>query len=342
MATPEATAATTSRNSILVAEDSVVIQTVLRSMLIHWGYEVILAADGLDALHILEKPGAPSLAIVDWMMPGLQGTELCRRLRATAREPYTYVVLLTSRSDAKDIVEGLEAGADDYLTKPFHAQELRARIRAGSRIVRLQEELLAAREDLRERATFDDLTHLFNRASILDILHHHLERTEREGSPLSILLIDVDRFRQINESFGHFAGDGVLRECGHRIEGVAGASAIVGRYSGEEFLVVLPGMDGSAARELGARIQEVVAAESCQTGAASFPVTCSIGAATREIPGCDATTLLQAADEALLAAKAETRERLAGAMRASAAALAADRACAPRELRVTIPNLTSI
>ena len=304
--------------SILLAEDSVVIQTVLRGMLTQWGYDVKSAADGLEAWDILQREPVPEMAIVDWMMPGMPGPELCRRLRATAREPYTYVLLLTSRSDASDIVEGLDAGADDYLTKPFRAQELRARVRAGRRIVDLQRQLLATREALRERVKFDHLTGLLNRESILEALDAELLRAQ----PFSILVADVDRFRLINDTFGHLAGDSVLREFAARIRPTIPASTLIGRYGGEEFLLLLPGIGLRDAESIGEQVRNIVAAQSFHAGAASFPVTCSIGVASRDLPDpSDSTAMLRAADERLMAAKAEAREKLAVALRASSASL---------------------
>src|SRR5579871_3546787 len=128
---------------------------MLRSMLARWGYETVTAPNGIEAWNLLQLPDAPRLAILDWMMPGLDGVELCRRIRGQAKEPYTYVLLLTARTDSNDLIEGMDAGADDYLTKPFHAHELRVRLRAGRRILELQEELLEAREALRIQATHD-------------------------------------------------------------------------------------------------------------------------------------------------------------------------------------------
>jgi DNA-binding response OmpR family regulator len=137
---------------------------MLRSMLTKWGYQAVVARDGLEAWQILQSPDAPQLAILDWMMPGIDGVEVCRRVRMAAREPYIYLLLLTARTDSQDLVEGMDAGADDYLTKPFNAQELRVRLRAGNRILDLQEELVLAREALRDQATHDGLTGLLNRA----------------------------------------------------------------------------------------------------------------------------------------------------------------------------------
>jgi two-component system cell cycle response regulator len=291
--------------SILVAEDSAVIQTVLREMLTRWGYEVVVAGDGAAAWEVLRGPRAPRLAIIDWMMPLIKGPELCRRLRAETHEPDPYVLLLTSRAEAADIVEGFDAGADDYLTKPFHAQELWARVRAGVRIVGSRQELAEARAALRRMNPRKE-------ASILD------ELEVRDGEALSVLLVEIDRFRQIRDSFGRLAGDLVLRECGERIRGASPEQAISGRYSGDAFLVVLPGIDRAEAVHAGDLIRAAVGSGSFRTGAASFPVTCSVGV-TDSLGPCAAR--LEAAEEALLAAKSDAQERIADALRASTASM---------------------
>ncbi len=203
---------------VLAAEDNPVFQSMLRSMLAKWGYDPVIARDGLEAWRALDSDNAPRLAILDWMMPGLDGVEICRRVRAAAREPYIYLVLLTARSESQDLVEGMEAGADDYLTKPFVAQELRVRLRAGRRILDLQSELMAAREALRVQATHDALTGIPNRAAILDALHTELSRASRERGPVAVLMSDVDRFKSINDAYGHQTGDDILREAAQRMK----------------------------------------------------------------------------------------------------------------------------
>src|SRR5438552_2779490 len=140
---------------VLAAEDNPVFQSMLRTMLTKWGYAPIVARDGTEAWKILESEEAPRLAVLDWMMPGVDGVEICRRLRSLGREPYIYILLLTARTESQDLIEGMDAGADDYLTKPFNAHELRVRLHAGRRILDLQEELLKTREALREQATHD-------------------------------------------------------------------------------------------------------------------------------------------------------------------------------------------
>ncbi len=161
---------------VLIADDSLLSRRLLEETLKGWGYEVSAAADGAEAWRILSGENPPTLAIFDWMMPGFTGPELCQKIRENARERYTYILLLTSRAERHDLVEGMDAGADDYVTKPFEREELQVKLRAGRRIIDLQEELLATREALRVQATRDYLTQLWNRSSILEILERELAR----------------------------------------------------------------------------------------------------------------------------------------------------------------------
>jgi diguanylate cyclase (GGDEF)-like protein len=295
----------------LVAEDNPVFQTMLRNMLVNWGYEPVLARDGNEAWQVLEGPDAPRLAILDWMMPGADGVELCRRLRAAGREPYVYVLLLTARTQSQDLVEGMEAGADDYLTKPFNAHELRVRLRAGRRILDLQEELMRAREALREQATHDSLTGILNRAAVLDALRNELERAGRKNHPVSLLIADLDHFKLINDTYGHLAGDGALREGVRRMKSAIRRYDFMGRYGGEEFLIVLPECDGAAACAQAERMREVLAAQPFATEDASFQVTCSVGVSCTAPPRLvSVDALVQAADLALYDAKNLGRNRV--------------------------------
>src|SRR5229473_2205534 len=175
---------------ILIADDSIVSRHLLDATLRKWGYEVVLASDGNEAWEIMQGKNAPSLAILDWMMPEMTGVEVCRRVRQQAREPYTYILLLTSKNLKEELIEGMEAGADDYITKPFNQHELKVRLRAGTRIVELQAELMITRESMREQATKDSLTHLWNRSSVLEILQRELARGEREGRPVGLVIVD--------------------------------------------------------------------------------------------------------------------------------------------------------
>lgn len=284
---------------------------MLRGMLTKWGYEPVIARDGLEAWNILQSDGAPRLAILDWMMPGLNGIEICQRIRSAAREPYVYMVLLTARTESQDLVDGMDAGADDYLTKPFNAHELRVRLRAGSRILDLQEQLVHTREALRMQATHDGLTGLLNRSAILETLGDDLARAGRDGQALAVLLADVDRFKSVNDSYGHMAGNAVLREAAHRMRGAVRRYDAVGRYGGEEFLVVLPGCDGESAVVQAERVRESLSASRIEACGKSLTVTCSIGVAFRALPTpADAQSLIHEADEALYRAKAAGRNRV--------------------------------
>jgi diguanylate cyclase (GGDEF)-like protein len=299
---------------VLAAEDNPVFQSMLSSMLTKWGYQPVMARDGNEAWQALEAPDGPRLAILDWMMPGLNGVDICRAVRAAGREPYVYILLLTARNDSRDLVEGMEAGADDYVTKPFQAHELRVRLRAGRRILELQEELLAAREALRMQATHDGLTGLPNRCAILETLHKELSRANREGQPLSLLMVDLDRFKQVNDTYGHLAGDAVLREAAQRMRGAVRSYDSVGRYGGEEFLIVLPGCEGASGWAQAERVRSAIATPRLSAGSQLLPVTCSIGVASRIFPtAADAAALLREADQALYGAKNGGRNRVAQA-----------------------------
>ena len=293
---------------VLAAEDNPVFQSMLKTMLTRWGYEAVMARDGTEAWNLLERSDAPRLAVLDWMMPGMDGVEICRRIRSANREPYVYILLLTARTESQDLIEGMDAGADDYLTKPFNAHELRVRLRAGRRILDLQEELLQAREALREQATHDGLTGLLNRTSILEKLDDELSRAARNGSSVSVLMIDLDRFKSVNDTQGHLAGDAVLREAASRLRSASRRYDSVGRYGGEEFLVVLPGCEAPAARVQAERLREAVAGTPFRADSRPLDMTCSIGLACSS--HCPPAELVREADDALYQAKANGRNRV--------------------------------
>ncbi len=296
---------------ILLAEDDDVSRHILSETLRRWGYEVSCASDGDEAWRLLQAEDAPRLALVDWVMPGLDGVDLCRRIRERQSEPYTYILLLTARGQKQDIIQGMGAGADDYITKPFDPQELQMRLSAGRRIINLQAELLEARESLRYLATHDSMTGLANRASILDQLRNEIDRSNREGSNVGILIADIDHFKQVNDTFGHAEGDRVLVEVASRMRAVLRSYDAVGRYGGEEFLIVLPGCDADGAGQQAERLRAAVARQPVLLPEASVHVTISIGAVAKEsrshgIP----SHLVRAADAALYRAKASGRNHI--------------------------------
>jgi diguanylate cyclase (GGDEF)-like protein len=296
---------------ILVAEDNPVFQSMLKNMLGKWGYDVVLANNGERAWEILQQADAPPLAILDWMMPGMDGVEICRRIRKATQERYVYVILLTAKTEQKDLVEGMEAGADDYVTKPFNTHELRVRLRAGRRILDLQEQLLQAQEALREQATHDGLTGLWNRTSILEILQKEAARSERDSLPLAVLMADLDNFKKINDTYGHLAGDSVLRESARRMRNNVRNYDAIGRYGGEEFLIVLPGCDEAGSMAQAERLRDSIGSNPIPTSVGEIGVTCSIGLSWSANTQPAATkSLLRLADAALYSAKRSGRNRV--------------------------------
>lgn len=305
---PLATSSSARPMRVLAAEDNPVFQSMLRSMLTKWGYEAVIAHSGTEAWRILEAEDAPRLAVLDWMMPGMDGVEICRRIRSSNREPYIYILLLTARTESQDLIDGMNAGADDYLTKPFNSHELRVRLHAGRRILDLQEELLKAREALRDQATHDGLTGLLNRTSILEKLDDELARAARARTPVSAIMVDLDRFKSINDTYGHLAGDTVLREAAHRMKSTARRYDSVGRYGGEEFLIVLPGCDAPDAAVQAERMRAAIGATPLLAPSPPVLVTASLGVACTS--HCAPEALVREADFALYEAKAEGRNRV--------------------------------
>jgi diguanylate cyclase (GGDEF)-like protein len=296
---------------ILIAEDDPVSRRLLEIRLKKWGYHVVAATDGDQAWKVLQQEDPPRLAILDWMMPGLSGPEVCRQVRARAQEPYIYILLLTAKNQKEDLIEGMEAGADDYITKPFDSQELNVRLRAGRRIVELQAELVAAREALREQATRDPLTWLWNRSSIMEILARELAKAEREGSAVGLIMADLDHFKRINDTCGHQAGDAVLREAARRMQASLRTYDAVGRYGGEEFVIIMPGSSNSSATHLAERLRFAINREPVKLADRSVSFSISLGV-TVSAPGVrtDPEALIRVADEALYRAKDLGRNRV--------------------------------
>jgi diguanylate cyclase (GGDEF)-like protein len=296
--------------SVLIADDDPVSRRLLQVSLGHSGYRVTVASNGAEALRVLDEQDGPRLAVLDWMMPELDGVEVCRTIRTRARESYVYIVLLTARGYRDEIVHGLEAGADDYITKPFHLHELKARLRTGRRILELQKDLITAREHLRLQATHDYLTGLFNRLAIQDALIRELKRSRRDGKSVAVIMGDLDYFKDINDTHGHAAGDIVLQATAERMRASFRAYDSVGRYGGEEFLVVLPGCDLAAGIEQAERMRKAISAQPVCVADTTIPITMSIGVAATTCEGSEPGPLLLAADKALYAAKSAGRNRV--------------------------------
>ncbi len=296
---------------ILLAEDDPVSLQVRRLTLEKAGHELTCVSDGDDAWQMLLRPDCPSLAILDWMMPGIDGTDLCRRVRALARANYTYIILLTARSQGADLIEGLNAGADDFVAKPFRHDELHARIRTAERILDLQQQLMDSNKELERRATHDGLTGVYNRTAIMELLSKELQRAMRGGGmPVSTILLDIDHFKRINDSYGHQAGDAVLCEMTRRIEEVMRPYDVIGRYGGEEFLFVLSNCDSTQGRTVAERIRSACGDSPIQIGDKLVSVTVSLGVAEAIPIGVSVDDLIFRADMVLYRAKAEGRNQV--------------------------------
>jgi two-component system, cell cycle response regulator len=298
------------KKRVLIAEDDPVSCHLLKSFLHKWNYDVSVATDGTAALRILDGEDTPRLAVLDWMMPGIEGPQICQRIRERKNRPYVYVLLLTARSEKQDLLRGLEMGADDYLTKPFDSEELRARLLVGERILNLQDDLIAAREQLLFRATHDLLTGVFNRGSVMDALRNELSRHGREGRSFGVILVDIDHFKNVNDTYGHLCGDEVLQTVARRMKECVRPYDTVGRYGGEEFLIIAAAADATGTMALAERIRAVVESKPIVTQAGEVRVTASLGAAvSSDARGADPQALLRVADEALYRAKDKGRNR---------------------------------
>ena len=295
---------------ILIADDEPLSRRLLEKTLQRAGYEVVAVQDSLAAAEQLCKSDGPRLALLDWEMPELDGPAVCREVRKKKEQGYVYMVLLTSKGLKTDVVAGLGSGADDYLTKPFDTEELKARLRTGQRILLLEGRLVEAREEMRFKATHDALTSLFNRGVIIDLLGREISRSRRERVPTAILLCDVDHFKSVNDTHGHLIGDEVLQEAARRLLLSVRSYDYVGRYGGEEFLVILNNCDSASAPGRAEEIRKAISDSPVETSIGPLQVTLSMGVHQTENWGFRSIEeLLHEVDSALYAAKAAGRNR---------------------------------
>jgi diguanylate cyclase (GGDEF)-like protein len=295
---------------ILLAEDSPVYRRLIESHLQECGFDFVYAKDGKEAWKILVQKDAPRLALLDWVLPEIDGIELCRRLRGRQEDvPYTYAILLTVKNRKQEMLEAMEAGADDFLAKPFDPPELKARLFVGKRIVELQQKLVSANNALHFAACHDFLTGVWNRGEIVAFLQRELSRARRDVTPVSIVLADVDHFKKINDKLGHEAGDCVLKEIARRLSASLREYDGVGRYGGEEFLLVIPGCDLATSVRRANQIRESISLQPISTPAGETTVTLSMGVTIAESPA-DMEQLVNRADIALYKAKHNGRNRV--------------------------------
>ncbi len=289
------------RPLVLLADDDGVTRAMVGAWLGRSGYDVIAAKDGQEALE-LAKAHEPDLLLVDVTMPGVDGYEVCRSIQdASAVAPP--VIFLTAHTNTTARVAGLDAGAVDYMVKPFEEAELVARVRAALRTK-------AVRDDFVEKASVDGLTGLLNRRELDARCDAAVALALRHGRTLSCVLLDLDHFKSINDRFGHAAGDAVLREAARRIRSCSRASDIVGRYGGEEFMLLLPETDATAAAAAAEKLRLVLSGTPFELAGIELDVTGSVGVAAWDEPMMATESLVAAADEALYQAKALGRNRV--------------------------------
>ena len=297
---------------ILVVEDSPVYRQLVTSYLQEWDFAFKVAKNGTEAWTLLQRPDCPKLVLLDWVLPDIDGVELCRRIRlAGAGGSYSYVILLTGKDAQKDMLEAMQAGADDYLAKPFDQLELKARLLVGKRIISLNEELVSAREAMRHAATHDSLTGLMNRRETFNFLNRELERAKRSGKPLSVILADVDHFKIVNDTLGHLYGDEALREIARRLHSKLRVYDGMGRYGGEEFLIILAECDLMTALIKADDLRTYVGSEPIVSSHVSRNITLSMGVAvSTDHPNGDIGSLVNQADRGLYSAKQKGRNRV--------------------------------
>jgi two-component system cell cycle response regulator len=291
---------------VLIAEDDPVSRRLLEVFLSKWGHEVIVARDGVEAWELLQNPEAPTLVISDWMMPCIDGLELCRRMRGMEKLDYTYFIILTAKGKKEDVIMGLEAGADDYLVKPFDQEELRCRVKIGERIISLEQRI-------RQLAATDSLTGVFNRRAFMERMEQELHRSNREGIPLSLIMADIDHFKRINDRYGHQVGDLVLQRFTERLSINSRRYDFVGRYGGEEFVVCSPGIDVYQGESVAERMRMKIEEMKIVIHDTSTPIqiTASFGVAFFQTGYNDTVdSLTGRADKALYRAKREGRNRV--------------------------------
>ena len=297
---------------VLLADSDPDRRRQLESWLTKWGYDVTPCRNGVDAWAKLEAERVPILAILAWRMEGMLGIDVCRRLRLHPDLPTAYVLLLVDHRGQEDLLDGINGGGDDFLLAPLDPVETRARIRTGARIVETELALKATQDALRVQSTRDGVTGSWNHASILDMLQKERERARRKSGSVGVVLADLDEFRKVNENLGHPVGDEVLREAARRMNSSVRPYDAVGRYGGEEFLIVLPGSDGLGALTVAERIREGFSNRPVLTSAGPVPVTLSLGvAAEGGESGGDGSALLLAAGSALARAQRSGRNRAA-------------------------------
>jgi two-component system cell cycle response regulator len=290
---------------VLIAEDELISCRALEKSVAGWGYETVIAKNGKEAWEALRKDEI-RIAVVDWMMPGMDGIELCQKIRhdyQQKKSKYTYIILLTGKDQQGDVITGLSAGADDYITKPFSFVELKVRIQNGERIIKVEDDQI-------ELASYDSLTKVWNRKKILDFFKEELSRGRRDNQATGVIIADIDWFKNVNDSHGHFIGDEVLIEVVSRLKKCIRGYDKLGRYGGDELILVLPNCGLTHVKDVAERLRLSVCEKKISTKKGLLNVTISLGGISSDVSSEASTDeLIQASDKALYSAKKKGRNK---------------------------------
>lgn len=312
-AAPDQTAAGGSVR-ILIADDERVSRTLLMRVVESWGYRTVEADNGDAAWAILNGPDPPRIAIIDWMMPGLDGVQICHRLQNRTEAPLIYTILLTSKADDQALVHALEQGAHDFQSKPPNPGELRARLLVGRRLVESDDRLTESLARMEQMAATDSLTGAANRRNFIQLAEREIYRLQRSRSPLALLVIDIDRFKAINDTHGHVAGDAALCHLVAVCQLSLRRTDIIARFGGDEFVILLPECDPPTAIHTAQRLREAIHSTPVPDKGGPFTISVTIGVATCPAGNHkleDIDVMLRLADEALYEAKDAGRNRVA-------------------------------
>jgi two-component system, cell cycle response regulator len=289
---------------ILVAENDPSVLGLLEDNLTQWGYQVVICGDGADAWQMLQDNDPPTLALLEWDLPGMDGPEICRQFRELANKPYVYIILLTDERSKEEMLEGLEAGADEYIVKPIDVYELQVRMRTGNRIVSLQETFISVLKLSEHEAAHDPLTGLWNRPAIADLLVKELGRSRRDRTPVGVIAAGLDQTKRLAQDYGDLTRDSILREVVLRIHSTLRSYDLVGCIRDENFLIVAPGCDEETARALAERLSSSVRRFQAAVGEEIVPLTMSCGVVAGDgTKHRQSEFLIKAAEEALRIAR---------------------------------------
>ncbi len=301
------------RMRVLIAEDEPVSRAKLSAMCERWGFEVVTAVDGAEAIQVLTGPDAPRLALLDWVMPGVSGLEVCQEVRARGAEHYVYLVLLSSKSSESDVIKAFQAGADDYMIKPASIAELHVRLHAGRRVLELHDNLLQANDHLRTLIERDPKTGLHGEAATLRIVGREVARAESAGTPLAAILLELDGLEELADLHGRASRDLALEETARRLRVALRPFDSLGYLGAGRYLALLPGRDGLAARTVAEQLREAAALPPIQAPTGALRLTASAGVTSwsyEPSAAFPAERLLESCEAGLARARAAGRNRV--------------------------------